>query len=142
MLAMRSFTTLMARRATGVSANLRRFVGVGLGVRFGLPWPWFSGLRIDGSIAVLRAPRVASPESALSSFRPASLCHASVTCVRRPTCSPLSKLFVAIKMAQPIRCALLAKKYLPPIYTDRTDHAQEQGWIETRTSSLICSYRL
>ncbi len=54
MLAMRSFTTLMARRATGVSANLRRFAGVGLGVRFGRPW--FSGLRIDGSIAVLRAP--------------------------------------------------------------------------------------
>src|SRR5438105_4868036 len=85
-----SLTTLMARRATGVSANLRRFAGVGFGVAF---WPARLipyGVRMEGSITVLRSPAVASPAFAATLSPPASFCHASVTFVFSPTSSPLS----------------------------------------------------
>ncbi len=57
MAAMRSLITLMARRTTGVSANLRRFMGVGLGrCRPGN----CTGLRIAGSASVLRSASASS----------------------------------------------------------------------------------
>ncbi len=52
MAAMRSLITLIARRTTGVSANRRRFIGVGLGrSRPGN----CTGLRIAGSASVFRS---------------------------------------------------------------------------------------
>src|ERR1035441_877404 len=103
MLAILSLTTLMARRATGVSANLRRFAGVGLGVAFWPARPGLYGLRMEGSIAVFLSPLVASP--AVASI-PTSLCHASVTLVRSPTLVLLSNLcWCKRKWHSRFRCA-------------------------------------
>src|ERR1700733_1633203 len=82
MLAILFFTTLIARRTTGVSENLRRFAAVGLGNALcpGRPIRLY-GLRIEGSIAVFLSPIVASPAAAST---PASLCQRPFTVVRTP----------------------------------------------------------
>src|ERR1700722_6592563 len=82
MLAILSFTTLIARRTTGVSENFRRLAAVGFGKAFcpGRPTRLY-GLKIEGSIAVFLSPLVASPAAAST---PDNLCQRSFTVIRTP----------------------------------------------------------
>ena len=76
MAAMRSLMTLIARRTTGVSANRRRFTGVGLGrCRPGN----CTGLRIAGSASVFR-----SASAAAANFLPRQLRLLSLSAVAIP----------------------------------------------------------
>jgi hypothetical protein len=65
--AIRSLITLIARRTTGVSANRRRFMGVGFGSR--RPGNW-TGLNTAGSASVLRSASASAAPAARSAFRP------------------------------------------------------------------------
>ncbi len=67
--AMRSLITLIARRTTGVSANRRRFAGVGLGSS--CPGNC-TGLRIAGSASVLRSASASAAPAASSCLSTAS----------------------------------------------------------------------
>src|ERR1700744_4209398 len=80
----------MARRAMGVSANLRRFAGVGLGVAFWPARPWLKGLRMEGSMMVFLSPLPGSDAASMPVAMPAIRCHAFVAVVRRLTVLPLS----------------------------------------------------
>src|SRR5487761_104972 len=81
MLAILSFTTLIARRTTGVSANFRRLAGVGFGSALCPVRPaWLYGVKIEGSIVVFRSPTAASAAAST----PASFSQTSFTIVRTP----------------------------------------------------------
>jgi hypothetical protein len=64
---MRSLITLIALRTTGVSANRRRFIGVGLGNS--CPGNW-TGLNIAGNARVFRSASASAAAAAISAFRP------------------------------------------------------------------------
>jgi hypothetical protein len=63
--------TLIALRTTGVSANRRRFTGVGLGSR--RPGNW-TGVRIAGSASVFLAASASAAPAINSAFRPFPAC--------------------------------------------------------------------
>ena len=131
MAAMRSLMTLIARRTTGVSANRRRFTGVGLGrCRPGN----CTGLKIAGSAKVLRSAAAAAANSALAisapwASPPRPSCPTPRACrhISR-NCSPTftrtflvlslapslaPKLCLKSKRAQPIGHALLESLIFP-----------------------------
>jgi hypothetical protein len=73
--------TLIARLTTGVSANLRKFIGVGLGKC--CPGNW-TGLKIAGSASVFRSASASAAPAAIS-----ALCPLPVACRQiSRNCSP------------------------------------------------------
>ena len=90
--AIRSLITLIARRTTGVSANRRRFAGVGLGKC--RPGNW-TGVRIDGSANVFRSASASAAPDIMSALRLVACLQISRNCSPTLTCTfpfPLPKI--------------------------------------------------
>ena len=122
MAAMRSLMTLIARRTTGVSANRRRFTGVGLGrCRPGN----CIGLRIAGSASVLRSASAAAANSAAPDFTPRpsrstprACRHISRNCSPTFTCT-----FLVSKLVSKLRPNLVPKLCLENKRAQPSGHA-------------------
>ena len=115
--ATRSLITLIARRTTGVSANLRRFMGVGLGrSRPGN----CTGLRIEGSASVLRCASASAPLADTSPLAPAcpacrvACRHISRNCSAIFTRTFLFRLFTKAKRHSPHKRTMPS---LQPVYS-------------------------